>query len=169
MWISEWYIIAQNGNKQQNKSSKYLWSLLMVDVEHYKASVFIFPPFREEAQSLIRQEQHALWAVFHDLFGPISLMETNASTAGLWNERTFHWYATTGEKTRQVKWNVSSAIINAPKNTPLGMCSKYCSGEMISDRFFQWTCRSSAGQFMFPNIPEENAEGWQLIHNNTFA
>lgn len=110
--------------------------------------------------------QHALWAVFHYLLGPISLMETSASTAVLWNERTFHWYATTGKK---VKWNVSSAIINAHKNTPLGMCSKYCSGEIISDKFFQWTCRSSASQFMFSNIPNENAEGWQLVHNNAFA
>lgn len=40
-------------------------------------------------------------------------------------------------KNRQVKRKASSAIINAHKNTPLGMCSKYCSGEIISDKFFQ--------------------------------
>lgn len=86
----------------------------MVDVEHYKASVFIFPPFREKAQSLIRQELIAYYSMLCEqfsifLFGPISLMETNASPAVLWNEGTFHWYATTGEK-KQDKLNEMSDL-----------------------------------------------------------
>lgn len=60
-------------------------------------------------------------------------METNAITAVLWNKRTFHCYATTRKK--QDKLNVSSAIINAHKNTLFEMRSKYCSGEIISDKF----------------------------------
>lgn len=112
----------------------------MVDVEDHNASFSIF----HHKTRLGSSRPHALWAVFHRLFGGRRLQVT----AGLWNKRTVRCYATVGGKGGgQHQLNVSSATVNAHKNTLLEMCSKYCSGEKFFF-FFQCTCRTSASQSM---------------------